>query len=388
MRVLFIANSRGYGGAEKYVLDLAAGFRNLGEEVFFSGDPRKPLTREFAAAGFRVIPFRIGRDVWKRSRILMLNPLTYLSTKRFLNEIVRKENIDVVHVQFLREKFIVSLFAQRIGVPVVWTEHGPLPDWCFNGFIRGMYRSANRRAARVLCVCDAAKKSCMDIGMRPEILSVVHNGVRDEFLSAPDPNEIRKLKTGLGINSNEVVVGFFGRMMDAKGAFLLLEASLKLRDMIPDKPVKYLLIGNGKDSPKYKAWVNRNNISEKFVFIDFQTGIKPYYHACDIVTLPSYHEGLPFSLLEAMACGKPLVATGVGGIPEIVKDGGNGFIIPAGSADKLAGALCKLISDPGLRLKMGISGMEMVKRDFTFSRSMELTRGIFRECAGQNSMES
>ena len=174
-----------------------------------------------------------------------------------------------------------------------------------------------------------------------------------------------------------------GRLVHHKGHAVLLEAVAELERA--GVPVRAIVVGDGPKRARLERLARRLRIDDRVVFTGGvgQDRIRDLYAGADICCLPSFAEGIPVVLMEAMAVGLPVVTSRIMGIPELVEDGTNGLLVPPGRPTELARALQRLIGDPALRRRMGAAGRERVVADFDVNRSAETLSGIFRRELGR-----
>ena len=194
-------------------------------------------------------------------------------------------------------------------------------------------------------------------------------------------NELRtlsreKARSELGVARESFLIGFVGRCIWEKGIGELVEAASILRDALPARHLVFVILGSGNDMEDFKALVHRHALDDSFMFLGFRHNIEYWLAALDAFALPSYREGLPTSLLEALAMGIPCVATDIRGCRELVLDGYTGLLIPVKDARALAGALHRLADDPAAGKRLGAAGSELAfsrhASDTLLPRTMKL----------------
>jgi glycosyltransferase involved in cell wall biosynthesis len=187
----------------------------------------------------------------------------------------------------------------------------------------------------------------------------------------------------LGISGDRFAVGWIGRMTAVKRTDDILVAFKRLRDSGVDAVL--CLVGDGPDRPQLEQRAHELGVIRDTVFLGYQEDVAPFYSAFDALILPSSNEGTPVSAIEALAAGRPVVATRVGGVPDVVRDGEDGFLVDAGDTDELADRLEQLARDPALRERMGKQGRERVLPRYAVDRLVqdvdELYRSLLSEAA-------
>ncbi len=241
-----------------------------------------------------------------------------------------------------------------------------------------------KRADMLVAISEAVAKDLMEIyKITPDKIQVVHRGVAPEIFNLRQDTE--DIARRLSVEGKKIVlyVGDFGLR---RGLKYLIRSIPTVVERIPD--TMFLLIGG---TPKWLGtriyWqMLREQIDELGVrdYVRLLDAIPhlelpKYYSLANIFVLPSLYEGLGKVLLEAMACERPVVATNVGGIPEIVTDGVDGLLVPPGRPDRIANAIIKLLSDPKKAKDMGVKGMHKVTTNLTWKQTAEETIGIYKQ---------
>jgi glycosyltransferase involved in cell wall biosynthesis len=199
----------------------------------------------------------------------------------------------------------------------------------------------------------------------PEKFTVVRLGIELEprVRCEEDPAEIR---ARLGIAAERFVVGWFGRMTAVKRTEDLLAALAQLRARGVDALL--LLVGDGFDRAHLEEEAFRLGLARHCLFLGYQEDVAPWYAACDAVALTSANEGTPVTIIEALAAGRPVVVTSVGGVPDVVADGVDGFLVEPGDTAALADRLERLATDPALRAEFGERGRARALSRYSVAR--------------------
>jgi glycosyltransferase involved in cell wall biosynthesis len=366
VKILLFANTDWY--LYNFRLPLAECLRGEGHEVVLVSPPGD-YSKRLEAAGFRWVRFDFdGRGT---------NPLHELNLIRRLVRLYRAEKPDVVHHFTVKCVLYGSLAARLTGVPGNINAVTGL-GYLFIGSGRkhavlrsiavGLYRLA-LTGTRVIFQnpddCEVFERLKL---VRPEQCVLIRSSGIDvkHFQPAPEP-------------PGDPVVVLAGRMLWDKGVGEFVEAARQIRaDGTP--AARFVLVGSGYPGnpasiadEQLRTW----EVEGVVEWLGWQEDMAKIYAGCHIVCLPSYREGLPRSLAEAAACGRPLVATDVPGCREIVKDGQNGLLVPARDPAALAKALRRLISDPQLRQRMGACSRELVVREVSQERVLEDTLKVY-----------
>jgi glycosyltransferase involved in cell wall biosynthesis len=267
---------------------------------------------------------------------------------------------DLVHLHSTKAGLVGRIVAAVLGVAAVYTPHGT--SWEYTGralgaLQLGLERGLRRTTALLVSVCPAEARAFIDtVGFDPAQVRVVPNGV-----PVPPPDVLRDVRRHarklLGIQDDEVWLVFVGRLTAEKGLDVLLDA------LAEDVGAHGLLVvGDGADRPQLEATALRSRSRTQVRFCGYQTDVSGFLAAADVFVQPSRSEGLPFTLLEAMAHGLPSVCSDVGGIAQAV--GTTGVVVPPARADALAASVRALANDPARRGALGDAARARVARHF------------------------
>jgi len=179
-------------------------------------------------------------------------------------------------------------------------------------------------------------------GRRPPI--VIPNAVLFSLGGVALPLDRRPIRSALGLPEGAFVVGAVGRLSVEKGHRHLVDAAPTLVRQVAN--LQFVLLGEGRERPELEKQVVRLGMRERVVFAGFQTDVRPWIQACDVIANPSLTEGMPNAVLEAMALGTPVVATAVGGVPDMIQDQVSGLLVPPGDPAALASAILDLFANP------------------------------------------
>jgi glycosyltransferase involved in cell wall biosynthesis len=210
--------------------------------------------------------------------------------------------------------------------------------------------------------------------VRAERIVVVPNGIECSETSA-NLYDRREARRRLGLREAVPVIGAVGRLHRLKGLDLLIRATPIVRAEIPS--VQIVLIGSGQEEEELRRLAAEQGVAAAVLFAGFHADAGRLMPAVDVLAVPSRHEGQSISILEAMACARPVVAANVGGIPELVVDGVTGILVPSEDAEALARALVRLLKDSGVAERMGKAGQERVAGHFSQAATIDRTFSIY-----------
>lgn len=268
------------------------------------------------------------------------------SALRQLREIVAWYSPDVIQTHMIKSHFLLKLSGLGKEYPWLAYHHGYTTTDLKMRFYNQLNRWSLPAATLVITVCEAFAKQLERVGVRTERIRVRHNSVVPPRKISAD--EACKLRDGLGFADDERVILAVGRLSQEKGHEDLLHAFSKFRQLDVGLSCKLLLVGDGPERELLMTTATALNISQQVVFAGHTSDVAPFYEIADVLALPSHSEGSPNVLLEAMAAGLPIVATSVGGVPEIATTEENALLVPARDAAAFAAALHRVLTKSDL----------------------------------------
>ena len=221
-----------------------------------------------------------------------------------------------------------------------------------------MDRWSLRGADRVVTVCGAFADSLRRWGVSERRIKVLHNAVAP--FSPVTPGSVDRLREALAIPAEALVLLSVGRFSPEKAHAGLLRAVAALKRRAGAPAFRLVMVGDGPERERLKALCRELELTDVVIFAGTTADVPVYYSLADVFVLPSHSEGSPNVLLEAMASGTAVVATAVGGVPEVVRSGDNGLLVPASDVNALAGGIAELSINPELRQRLGRSGRDWV----------------------------
>ena len=289
-----------------------------------------------------------------------------VSLRRAWEKIMADFACDLIHAHTVTpDGFAAVKLGKDLGRPVVCSARGSevheIPRQ--SPTIRRMTRWALQNCDGFIAVSHALGQTAVELADGPLQPEVIYNGVAENFSSAADAKKIRRQ---LGLPETAKIILFVGRCERDKGMDELLEAFAKIVRRYPEALL--VVVGDGGARSEMESAVRCAAFGDRVRFAGLvgRNEIPLYFQASDVFVLPSYGEGMPNALLEAMAAGLPCVATHVGGIPEAVQDGVNGILIPPKSAEAIAGALEKIISAPDFARGLGAAARRAITEKFSW----------------------
>jgi glycosyltransferase involved in cell wall biosynthesis len=344
------------GGPALHVAYLTAGLRERGyDTTLVAGSlARGEDSMAFVADARDVEIVRIdelGREI---------SPLRdFVATLR-LARLIRRERPDILHTHTAKAGTVgraAAVLAGRRRPPiVVHTFHGHVLRGYFgpvrSRFFRLLERWLASRTTALIAVSPQVRDDLVALGVAPaERFVVVRLGIELDERVAAGQNGRAESRRYLGIEPDRFAVGWIGRMTAVKRTDDVLVAFKRLRDEGVDAVL--CMVGDGPDRPELERRAHELGVVRDTLFLGYQEDVAPFYAAFDALVLPSSNEGTPVSAIEALAAGRPVVATRVGGVPDVVQEGRDGFLVDPGATDDLADRLTRLARDPELRERMG-----------------------------------
>jgi glycosyltransferase involved in cell wall biosynthesis len=231
-----------------------------------------------------------------------------------------------------------------------------------------------RRATRILCLSESIRQEALRCGFRPEQCVLVPNGVDVDGFRPPSADERNGARAALELEPDHRAFLFVGRLVRRKGVDVLLRAFAR-----QEAAARLFLVGDGAERGALEDLARELGVAARVSFCGEDGDVLPFLHAADVFVFPSRLEGLPNALLEAMACGLPVVATRIGGCEDVVVDG-SGVLVPPDDADALAGEMRALARDPVRRRELGERGRARVVARYSFERILAELQDVYRGC--------
>jgi glycosyltransferase involved in cell wall biosynthesis len=283
-----------------------------------------------------------------------IHPVSDAIAWRELRRVIRAERPDVVHTHMSKAGMLGRMAARREGVTVIaHTFHGLVLESYFSraaaGAVTRIERALARRTDILTAVGPSVRADLDRLGVVPlPQVTVVPPGVDltgFERIGPPNPTA----RARFGIPEDASVVGYIGRFAPVKRIALMIEVMERAAELVPR--AHFLVAGGGPDRHLLDA-ATRGPLADRLHLVGWVADLHPFYDAVDVVLLVSANEGTPISLIEAGAAGRPCVATAVGGVPDVVRDGETGLLVPPSGAGAPE-ALARLLSDPSVATELG-----------------------------------
>lgn len=324
-------------------------------------------TDRLRAKGYHIENVNIDRKI---------SPVRNIKTVIDLYRLMKREQYDVVHVHTPVAGILGRLAAKLAGVKVIiYTAHGFYFHDNMSSLKKNLFVLVEKLGGRLSDYIFTQSYEDYQTAIDKKIISkdkilAIGNGVDITRFSMEniDAAKVKNLKDTLGIADDETVVGIVGRVVKEKGYLEWVQAACKVLDKC--SKVKFIAIGDTLESdrdgikPELDQFIRQNEMENNVLFLGSRSDIPELLAIMDIFTLPSYREGMPRSIIEAMSMGKPVIATNIRGCREEVVEEQTGFLIPVGDADSLAEKIMDLIINPEKQTAFGINARKRAEAFF------------------------
>jgi len=376
IRVLHLITSLERGGAENHLLALlehgnraAFGF----EVGALSGGGE--LVQPLRSAGFPV-------------HLLGARGRLDAGALRRLIRLLRDGRFDVVHSHLFRADLYAGLAVAQLGARaplLVSTRHND-DRFFLNPFVGIVHYLLSARQQRIIAISDHVARFTISRGVRdPSRVRRVYHG-----LQPPDTLELerdaRQIRLELGIAPGDFLVGNVGRLAPQKGQRHLIAAMPLLLERVPRAHA--IIAGRGDLEDYLREQADELGVASRIHVLGPRSDVPALMHAMDAFAMPSIWEGFGMVLLEAMAAARPIVASRVATIPEVVVDGVTGLLVPAGDEVELAEALARIATEPGLGQRLGAAGCERLQRHFSIDKMVGDTEQLYRELLEESAIRA
>lgn len=354
IHVLEIVGNAIVGGMETYVRNL---IRHLPRDQFRVTclcPFESPFTRTLRQIGCHVFITPVSDDPPWRSIQLAL-------------EVIRHQHIDLIHAHMPKAHVLAGLASCLTQTPAIATVHG----MNVTAQELGMSRATG---THLVVVCQAAYTEALALGMPPERVTLIPNGVDTEIFRAECKGDC--FRKSLNLLSDTPLVDFVARIDLEKGPDQFVRVAQLVHVERPD--VHFALVGEGAIDKQIMKLIRQMNLSDCVHMAGVWENPWDVYPALDILVCTSRSEGMPLALLEGMACGRPIVAMAVGGVPEVVVVGNTGLLLPPTDIEGMANAPLKLLEQPGRRQQMEQASRQRAEEVYDLRQSVSLISGLFK----------
>jgi glycosyltransferase involved in cell wall biosynthesis len=294
-----------------------------------------------------------------------------------LRAIVEQRRPDVVVTHSVKSHFLLLRSRLWKRFPWIAFHHGYTTTDSKMRLYNRFDRWSLPKADRVVTVCHAfARELASTTGVAIEKISVQHNSIGPQRPARAA--DVQALKSKYGIDDDERLVLSVGRLSREKAQADLLTSFQRLRELHPELNCKLILVGDGPERAKLESTAESLRLKDRIVFAGQINNVQDFYAAADVLALPSHSEGSPYVLLEAMAAGVPIVATAVGGVPEMVSDSESALLVPARDPEAMASAIARALSDEELSRRLTTNASSLITSRFSREKHVRSLVEIYR----------
>jgi glycosyltransferase involved in cell wall biosynthesis len=365
--VLHLISTRGLYGAERVLINLTEHydtnyFRSITTILLDERDPAHDFISVLKKQGLSclVIPCKKWFDLqaYKQVRKALLD-----------------QNIEILHCHEMKGRLYGLLLSKSLNIPILTTHHNWVCNKISTTFFEALDAIYIRFIDRIIPVSHTVFQTLRKIHIPASRMKVIINGL-DTNIFNKDPSETNKLRHSLDIADGIKIIGMAGRISIEKGPRFFLEAAKILLKSIGN--ISFVIAGDGPLKDKMEEYAKSLGIKEHIAFAGFQYDIKTFYGLIDILIMPSLSEGMPMTLMEAMAMGVPAIASRVGGIPDIIDDGKNGILVNPCDSKAIAEAAHLLLSNNTLYSHISSNARLTIESQFSADRMANLYEEEYR----------
>lgn len=369
-RILHLIGSSFVGGPEKQLLHHARDTRAAGYEIVLGS-----FQEDAAPPAFLAVAGRHGTET--ASIPGGIRP----GLVEDLTQYLRKAGIDLLCTHSYKANVVGHFAAKHAGIPwVPFVRSVAAEEWETSLYER-LERSLLVRSPWVVCVSSALGRELGRLRRGRRAPMVIPNAVLTprETAASQGPALSRE---ELGFTERSFVFGAAGRLSQEKGHRYLLEAFALLHKLVPERPLQLVLLGEGREETSLRQQARRLGIGPRVFFAGFQPRPAAWMKLVDCMVQPSSTGGTPNSVLEAMLLGVPVIATAVGGMPDVIEDGQSGLLVAPESPVALAEAMQTMVRSATLRQRFALEGKQRVQRDFSVRRQRTLLELLYKKMLG------
>ena len=369
------------GGGERFNFLIGEELSNAGYNIkFFSN--YKPFIKRLRSLGLNARRLYWGKEVGAIRNIpeyffmLPFNIVRFfflflLNKKRGVNNIVIFQN--------LNEKIFATKIAKKFGYKVFWIEHLSIDSWLTKNILKNSYIRNVKEVDKIIVISETIKKDLISkLNIDSNKIETIYSGVDLKRFFVFKQNEIENEKKRYGFYKGAKIIGYVGRLHSEKGLDILINSFYQLSRRFDH--IYLLIVGDGPEKKKLEKMSFDLGMEKKILFFGYKENIPLFLNTLDIFVLPSrIRESFGIVLIEAMAVEKVVVASNIGGIPEIIDDGKNGFLCIPGDEKDLTDKLSLLLSDDKLRKEMSRNAFQKVVKRFSVKVMISKLEELFQK---------
>jgi glycosyltransferase involved in cell wall biosynthesis len=291
--------------------------------------------------------------------------------------LIRELDVDVVHTNHTLDRLYAGLAAKLAAVPTITTAHDTLRGPSTTGERLRSWLDRQLLSQYIAVSAAVAHRYQTSRGIPPSRIRVIHSGIElEKFARPPSSDTVQRLKEELGLHDAHPVLLNVGRLHSIKGQKYLVPMMAHVLRRWPH--AKLLLVGRGGERAGLEKAIAEAGLENSIRLLGLRDDIRELLAISTFFVFPSLGEGLPISVLEAMAAGKPVIASSVGPMPEMIEDGVSGLLVPPTNPVALADAVDRLMSSPELSLRMGQRGQELAAERFSIRSAVQSMENLYR----------
>jgi len=380
-KIAYILTPVEFGGAERVSLSFLQNYRRKNTIIFpiilcRPWESENLFVTELVRNGFDfcIVPTRLkpreqGGDYF---RLVRCTKYVYCELK--------KRKIDFVHTNGYFADIIGFIAAKMLHIPIVSTCHGFIKNNIKYILYNNLDIIVLRFMNSIIAVSKEIKDELIRKGVNNQKIHIIQNAVESINDTVLLQQQRQSIRRKYGIRSDEIVLGYVGRLSIEKGIEYLIKAGKDLVEV--GARIRIIVIGDGPKKYDIRQVVEEQGLREKVIFAGFQKDVSDILPGFDIFVLPSLTEGTSMALLEAMACGLPVIATAVGGTPRVVISEKNGMLVPPESPEAIVHTVVKLSENPELREKIGQAALNTIESGYNIKRWLEKIDKIYSDVNG------
>jgi len=369
--ILYVIDNIEFGGGERVFSQIIRGLDKERFGVFVASNPGGIFEKKLAEVGIKIDP------------VQMTNRYNLGIISR-LKKIIKTKDVRIVHSQGGRADFFARTAARISRVPILISSIAMMVEGYDVSILRKslyvlMDRKTERWVDRFIILSEASRRTLIERHkIPPEKIVKIHNGIEIEEYH-PDIKGVRnkklELRRELGLKSDVPVIGAIGRLVYQKGFEYLVQAIPQVIKAFPE--AKFLIVGEGPLRRMLEELCERQKIKDNIIFAGFRSDIKDILATIELLTMPSVLEGLPMVLLEGMAMAKPIVATRIDGITEVLENRETGLLVPAKNPHELAEAIIEILKNKMKADLLGQNARKIVEEKFSVKKMVGQTELVY-----------
>ncbi|MDD5732026.1 MAG: glycosyltransferase family 4 protein [Patescibacteria group bacterium] len=379
LNILVFKFALALGGGERFNFVIGKEFKKKDVFIKFYSN-FKPFLKRMRSIGVSTRKIYWGQEVGARRYLPQYFFLLPLNLIRFFCILLfnkKRARDNIVIFQSLNEKIFATSLARFLGYKVFWVEHLSVQPWLVKSFFKKSYVRKSDRVNKIIVISETIKKELIEsLGISAGKIEVVYSGVDLNEFHILDPKTIENEKKKYGFFKGSKIIGFVGRLEEEKGLDILINAFYQLSRRFDH--LYLLLVGDGLERSRLEAQAARLGLEKKVLFSGYKENVPLFFNLIDVFVLPSIiRESFGIVLTESMACGKVVVASNLGGIPEIINNGVDGFLFRPGDEKELASILSRVLSDEKLAQDIEAKALIRIKKYFSVDVTIKKLMEIF-----------